>query len=131
MRVHDDYADGWNVAQQTADPNSVWSFWKNMLATRKQYEALIYGKFVPLDEADEEVYAWVRDDPTIGQKMLVVLNLARGADGRGKEVEWTVPNGVDVSGAKVVITNGEAKVGEGLEGGKVKLGKFEGRIYQL
>lgn len=46
MRVHDDYAQGWNVEQQTKDSESVWSFWKKMLATRKEYEALIYGESV-------------------------------------------------------------------------------------
>ena len=127
MRVHDDYADGWNVEQQTQDPASVWSFWKKMLATRKQYEALIYGKFVPLDEKNEEVYAWIRDDPTIGQKLLVVLNFARGEGKRGKEVKWTVP--VEVEG-KLVITNGAAAEGAALEK-EVTLSPWEGRIYLL
>jgi alpha-glucosidase len=43
MRVHNDYAQGWNVEQQSKDPNSVWRFWQKMLGLRKQYEALIYG----------------------------------------------------------------------------------------
>jgi alpha-glucosidase len=127
MRVHDDYAQGWNVEQQTQDPSSVWSFWKQMLAARKEYEALIYGKFIPLDESNEKVYAWIRDDPTINQKVLVVLNFARGEGKRGEEVEWTVPADVDTSNAKLIISNGDASpLTE-----TVKLGPWEGRIYAL
>jgi glycosidase len=43
MRVHDDYAEGWNVAQQLEDQDSPFKFWQKMLALRKEYEALIYG----------------------------------------------------------------------------------------
>lgn len=44
MRVHDDYAEGWNVEQQLKDKNSPFKFWQKMLALRKKYEALVYGK---------------------------------------------------------------------------------------
>jgi glycosidase len=43
MRVHDDYKEGWNVAAQVDDPNSVFSFWQKLLKLRKEYEALVYG----------------------------------------------------------------------------------------
>ncbi|WWD19399.1 hypothetical protein CI109_103859 [Kwoniella shandongensis] len=36
MRVHDDYPD-WNVVKQKDDPESVLSFWKKMLAFRKEH----------------------------------------------------------------------------------------------
>jgi alpha-glucosidase len=73
----------------------------------------------------------VRDDPTINQKVLVVLNLSRGSDGRGKEVKWSVPVDVDVTSAKLVITNGPAQEGEAISNRELSLGKFEGRIYVL
>lgn len=44
MRLHDDYTQGWNVADQQKDPNSVWHFWQKMLEIRKQYDSVIYGK---------------------------------------------------------------------------------------
>lgn len=43
MRVHNDYKEGWNVAAQVDDPNSVFSFWQKLLKLRKEYEALVYG----------------------------------------------------------------------------------------
>lgn len=41
MRVNDDYAETWNTLAQIQDPNSVWTFWKKALATRKQHEVLV------------------------------------------------------------------------------------------
>jgi alpha-glucosidase len=45
MRVHDDFAEGWNVEQQSKQEGSVLKFWQKMLALRKQYEALVYGEY--------------------------------------------------------------------------------------
>jgi len=36
MRVHDDHTE-WNVAAQKDDPESVFSFWKDMLVFRKKH----------------------------------------------------------------------------------------------
>lgn len=82
-----------------------------------------------MDEANESIYAYVREDPTIGEKLLVILNMSRGS-GRGEEVNFTVPSEVDVSKAKLLISNGPEKEGAGLDQ-TVKLGPFEGRIYLL
>lgn len=128
MRIHDDYTDGWNVAAQMADPGSVWSFWQRLLKLRQEYEALIYGKFIPLDERNEEIYAWIRDDPTTDQKLLVVLNFARGG-GRGKASTF-IPTDMNTKGAKLLITNGSAKLGSGIDG-DIALQPWEGRIYVL
>ena len=97
-----------------------------MLAARKEYEALIYGVFIPLDESNEDVYAWIRNDPTIGQKVLVVLNFGRG-QGRGKEVKWTVPEQVDIANAKLIISNGK----EEALAREITLSPWEGRVYAL
>lgn len=40
MRVNDDYAT-WNVAAQSADPDSVLNFWKKVLRIRKAHEVLV------------------------------------------------------------------------------------------
>nr|WVH01974.1 hydrolase [Naematelia aurantialba] len=129
MRVHDDFADGWNVAAQRKDPDSPLSFWQRMLKLRKQYPALVYGKFIPLDKKNEATYAYIRDDPTISQRLLVILNFARG-NGRGAASTFEVPTDVDVSKAKLIITNGDAKEGSGING-NIELTPWEGRVYLL
>jgi oligo-1,6-glucosidase len=40
MRVNDDY-EAWNVSAQVEDESSVWSFWKQALQVRKQYDVLV------------------------------------------------------------------------------------------
>jgi len=40
MRVNDDY-EAWNVSAQVEDEGSVWSFWKQALQVRKQYDVLV------------------------------------------------------------------------------------------
>lgn len=67
------------------------------------------GRFIPIDEENEETAAWIRDDPTIGQRLLVVLNLVRG-NGRGKAVTFEIGT-LDVSNAKLIVTNGPAEDG--------------------
>jgi hypothetical protein len=71
----------------------------------------------------------MRDDPTIGQKLFIVLNMARGS-GRGESVTYNVPETVDGTKAKLIITNGPASEGSGLDK-ELSLEPFEGRIYAL
>ncbi|EAL17183.1 hypothetical protein CNBN0120 [Cryptococcus deneoformans B-3501A] len=150
MRIHDDYREGWNAAAQVNDPDSAWSFWKQMLRLRKKYDAMIYGKhkpspfdsegtinhpatqgdFIALDESNEETYAYIREHPPSGQKLLVVLNLSRGNDGRGAPSTFVLPSGLDTSGSKLLISNGEVQEGQRIEG-NILLGPWEGRIYLL
>ena len=87
------------------------------------------GKFIPLDEDNESTYAYIRDDPTINQCLLVVLNMARGT-GRGEASTFNVPSEIDASKAKLIVTNGPEKEGSAF-GKEMKLEAWEGRIYLL
>ncbi|KAL7419003.1 hypothetical protein Q5752_006688 [Cryptotrichosporon argae] len=105
MRVHDDY-ETWNVATQRADPGSAWHFWKRMLEIRKQHPALLYGDFTPLDNESNENYSYIRHHAATGERILVVLNFARGDDGMGRSITWDpAVNGVDMAGATLLISN--------------------------
>ena len=88
----------------------------------------LIGKFEPLDESNENTYAWVRNDPTIQQKLLVVLNLARG-DGRGAPATFRTSD-LDTSGARLLITNGKEAINSKFDG-VIELEPWEGRIYLL
>ena len=94
------------------------------------------GTFIPVDESNGKTYAYVREDKTIGQKLLVLLNFARSsADSEGyyhgEKASVELPKDLDISNAKLIVTNGEAKEGSGLEGSSIELGAWEGRIYVL
>ncbi|MGL6177547.1 MAG: alpha-amylase family glycosyl hydrolase, partial [Vibrionaceae bacterium] len=49
-----------NVAQQQADPHSVWHFYRRMIALRKAHTSLITGRYQLLLENDPQIYAYQR-----------------------------------------------------------------------
>lgn len=129
MRIHDDYQE-WNATAQTSDPDSVRSFWKRMLGLRKQYPSLVYGKFTPLDEESDDNYCYTRMWEETGEKLLVLLNFKRG-DGMGAPITVDAAKlGVDTTGARLIVSNDDAKEGSGIDG-PVKLEPWCGRIYLL
>jgi alpha-glucosidase len=96
----------------------------------------IAGTFIPLDEKNEKTYSYIRHDKTIDQKILVILNFSRSgpdAEGyyHGEKASFEVPSDIDVSNARLIITNGGEKEGSGLEGSKIELSEWEGRVYVL
>jgi alpha-glucosidase len=78
MTINKDYKD-WNVASQIDDPNSVMSFWKQMLAFRKKHaDVLVYGRYVPISESKtgEMVLGYRRVHHETGETMAVLLNFS-------------------------------------------------------
>ena len=63
-----------NVAEESADPNSLLSHYRRLTRLRLSYEALRTGTWMPLQVSNDQVYAYLRhaDDSDV----LVVLNLA-------------------------------------------------------
>ncbi|KAJ3295732.1 hypothetical protein HK104_002371 [Borealophlyctis nickersoniae] len=128
--VNPDYTDC-NVETQSPDPSSVLTYWKKLLAYRKQNILMIYGNLRLLDEGNEEVYAAER---TCGRNSMFVVIHWRGGSG---VKEWEVPE--DVRGrVKLIIGNyvdGEGededrrKVEGEWENGKVVLRSWEARLY--
>ncbi|KAG2072103.1 glycoside hydrolase family 13 protein [Suillus decipiens] len=119
MRVNDDYPE-WNAEQQIGDETSVYAFWKRALKVRKAHDVLIYGDFVMLLDAHEQVFAYTRNyGPT---SALVLLNF--------KEGEAEIELGEAIGGAArytFVLGNYENEA-IGLKE-KVTLKGYEGRVY--
>ena len=59
-----------NVANQQHDPQSVLNFYRQMIHLRKREKALIYGRYDPLLDDHEQIYAYSR---TLGDDRFVVL----------------------------------------------------------
>jgi hypothetical protein len=101
-----------------------------MLALRKEYKALVYGTFAPLDEESDDSYCYTREWAETGEKLLVLLNFKRG-DGNGAAITLDMEKlGVDTTGAKLIVSNDGAKEGSGIDG-QVTLDPWCGRIYLL
>jgi alpha-glucosidase len=74
LPVHDNY-NSRNVAAQCADRNSLYHFYRRLLALRREYPALVEGMFQPLTFHPSSVLGYLRE--TAGQTILVALNFSR------------------------------------------------------
>ncbi|EOV9014986.1 alpha-glucosidase [Cronobacter muytjensii] len=105
-----------NVESQQHDPHSVLNFYRQMIHLRKREPALIYGRYEPLLDDHEQIYAYGR---TLGEERLVVLcNLS------GKAAEWEA-QALSLDGATCLLAN----FSEGPEGHRLKA--WEARVYKL
>ncbi len=84
-----------NAEAEIADPNSVFHYYRRLLALRKQYEIIVYGEYELLLPEDESIFAYTR---TLGsEKLLVVCNFTEDSQA------FTVPE--EFAGAKYLIGN--------------------------
>lgn len=72
LPVSRDYASGVNVADQIADPVSLWHFYRKLLHLRRTLPALQQGDYQALFPRNEHVFTFTRRTP--GQSLLVALN---------------------------------------------------------
>ena len=87
-----------NAKAQLADPNSVFHYYKKLIALRRGSQwtdTIVYGSYDLLDPEHEAVYAYTRTGES--GKMLIVCNLSN------KEVDFTVPAEVQWTSAEQVI----------------------------
>ena len=71
LKINPKYTDI-NYASQKDDPNSVWNFYKDLIALRKnpEYEStFVYGKFIPFMETQHNLIAYNR----VGDRNIMVL----------------------------------------------------------
>jgi alpha-glucosidase len=83
LPVHKDYLQR-NLLAQQANPDSLFHFTRKLLKLRKEYPALRYGEFVPLDTG-RSILAYLRNTPE--QTVLVAMNF------RGRAKEFNPPQG--------------------------------------
>jgi len=114
MRTNDSYKQI-NVASQVKDPKSVLSFWKKMLAMRKEYKDIfIHGEFKGFDMENEQTFVFTK---TFGKsKAAVVLNFT------AEEQTLRRPS----LGGRWNLLVGNV---DGVDGTEDILQGYEGRIY--
>lgn len=84
-----------NAEAQVKDPNSVFHYYRQLIALRKQYDIVVYGEFELLLEEDESIFAYTR---TLGnEKLLVVCNFTEN------QTAFEVPE--EFLGAETLISN--------------------------
>lgn len=86
-----------NAAAQVHDPDSVFNYYKKLIALRKQYEIIIKGRFELLMPEDAHIFCYIR---TLGQeKLLVACNFSDEAQ------VYELPEDCDISKADILIEN--------------------------
>ena len=92
-----------NAKAETADPNSVFHYYKKLIALRKQTPIMVYGKYEPLFEDSEDWFVYTR---TLDQeKLLVVCSFT------DRETAFTIPE--EFAGADLLISNMEPAGNQG------------------
>ena len=126
LPLNPNYTDGFNVAGQQNDPDSLLNFYKGMLRLRKRTPALIAGEYTPLLEDAEDCFAFLRtsgaDGAVEAQTCLVVLNMSD----RTHELNFDLNNQRN----KLLFSN-QARDGDSDDVNKLSLAPFEIYIGEL
>ena len=93
-------AAAYNVAVESQDPGSILSFYKRVLALRRNEPTLRDGRYLPLNQEDPYVLSFLRKRPGSGDAILVVLNMS--AEARTVKFDLAA-QGVKESSAKPLI----------------------------
>ena len=78
LKVNPNYTEI-NVEDQLKDEDSVLHFYKKLIALRKSEayrETLIFGRFVPVFDADEDVFAFYRESES-GDRIFIAANFGK------------------------------------------------------
>jgi len=120
LAVNPNYVDV-NAARENADPHSVYSYYRRMIALRKSAPALIYGDFRDLDPANANVFAYTR---TLDKESyLVVLNFT------GNAVQYSLPAGVTAQRLVMGNLDSDQDIHE-QKSGTLSLAPWEAQIYR-
>lgn len=63
-----------NAKAARADADSIWHFYRRLLAWRKEHPTLIYGRYEELTRGDEHLYGYLRSDATA--TFFIILNFS-------------------------------------------------------
>lgn len=121
MRVNDSYTDI-NVAKQLVEPDSVLSFWKDMIKFRKSHvDLLVYGTFEAQDPGGEKTFVYTKRHS--GETALVALNFS------SEEQSFDLPKDGEYSLQVGNYSHG-LEIGKRVPGGsQISLRPWEARLY--
>jgi alpha-glucosidase len=74
LPVHENYSFR-NVAEQLADPHSLFNFYRRLIALRRELPVLRQGMFMPITYGPQSILAYLRKTPD--DTVLVALNFSR------------------------------------------------------
>ena len=85
-----------NAAAEEKDPNSCLNYFRRLVKLRKENTpVLVYGKYILVDKANPNVYAYIRENE--GQRILILLNFS------GSTAQTKIA--LSLSGATLLLSN--------------------------
>ena len=110
-----------NVADNLANPNSIFHYYQDLINLRKSEDVLVYGDYRLLLEDNQSIYSYLRvlED----QKVLVMLNFS------AEQTKFELPQDIDFSEQELLISNYE--VASACDIKRIDLKPYEARVYKL
>ncbi|AHM64124.1 oligo-1,6-glucosidase [Paenibacillus polymyxa] len=122
MKINDNYTHI-NAEAERNNPNSIFHYYRKLIALRKQHEVIVYGEYKLLLPLDTELYVFAR---MLGQeRLLVILNFFD----RDPVFHWPDGEEFPIAKAELLLSNYEPVKGENLYA--LKLRPYEARVYKL
>ncbi|MBM7570822.1 alpha-glucosidase C-terminal domain-containing protein [Aquibacillus albus] len=111
-----------HVAKAMEDPQSVFYFYKKLIALRKENPVMIYGDYQDFSDGDDILYVYTRTYQ--GQRWLILLNHSDTSSA------FTLSDQLDDSAKQLILSNYQ-DVTTSASIKQVTLRPHEARIYQL
>lgn len=108
-----------NVENELHDSNSIFNFYKQLVAIRKQNEDIIYGDYLDIDPENKAIFAYTRKGKN--KTYLTVLNMS------GENVDYQLDS--KFNNYKLVIAN-QKVTSKIINGSALSLTPWEARLYQ-
>jgi oligo-1,6-glucosidase len=110
-----------NVEAAIADPDSVFHYYRRLIALRKAEPVIVHGRYVPLLEDDPTVYAYLR--VLDADRLLVVCNF------KSEPTPFVLPEAVAFAGSEPLIANYPVDPAEDVR--RLTLRPWEARVHRL
>ncbi|SDD02640.1 oligo-1,6-glucosidase [Paenibacillus sp. UNCCL117] len=123
IKVNPNYKDI-NVKRDLEQPDSIYRYYQQLIAFRKEHDVMVYGDYRDLSAGDPHLYAYTRTWEDVC--WLIVLNHADHA------TEFVWPEGLDGGRKELLLANYSDADESGADaGGSLTLRPHEARIYRL
>ncbi|PSQ27377.1 glucohydrolase [Halobacteriales archaeon SW_10_68_16] len=119
--IGDDY-ETVNVAADRAGEQSVFAYYRDLIALRENDDVLVYGNFDLLVPDHEEIYAIHRTLDGAAHDLLVLCNFGEGTP------TFEAPDGLPTESTEVVLGNRDDPPGDP---SRVELRPYEAVVYRL
>lgn len=118
IRLNSNYVEI-NAARAVKDPDSIYHYYKKLIALRKKHQVIVYGEYKLLLPLHTEIYAFTRT--LEDRQLLIILNFF------DRSPVFEMPRELSPEGMELLISNYPPEKGEDLC--KLTLRPYEARVY--